>query len=165
MLELCDNHVMGDEKVRRVSFGEVLSYYMWLHDFTQSKVAELMGVSQNTVSRWVGQAHPPPQPHYVERLAQILHVDPDDLRGGIIRTGGGQEQSEHDQLVAMAARRARTPEELERMVATIEITLNLNSTGVLKMEDMARVVMQAYGTRQDPEEEEGNEEVDLKVSQ
>jgi len=164
MLDTCYIKGMREEKLRRVSFGEVVQYRRKLLGLTQGEVARRMDVSQNTVSRWELAAYAPPQPYVVERLAQILHVDPDDLRGGIIRTGGGEEQSEHDQLVAMAARRARTPEELERMVATIEITLNLNSTGVLKMEDMARVVMQAYGARQDTEEE-GNEEVDLKVSQ
>ena len=163
---LCDNHSMAEEKIRKVTFGRALQHYASLVGLKQAKLGQLVGVSQNTVSRWWHQADPPDE-RYLARLAEVLPVSGDDLREGIIRTGGGQEQSEHDQLVTMAARRARTPEELEKLVEAIENMFNMHPAGVSEIQRLMKVFLSHYGVRpvEDGEEGQEGEKVDLQISQ
>lgn len=72
--------------VRYLPFGEALRYYREQAGIKQETLADMVGIEQSTLSRWENQMSAPNKPFVLHQIADILRVDPDDLRAGRVRS-------------------------------------------------------------------------------
>lgn len=144
MLGIGYNVCMAEDSVTRLTFGEAVRYRRTQLGLTQRQLADMMKVSQNTLSRWEAMGRPPNDAVILRRLSELLYADPEDLRAGIVRMAprGGEV---HDQLVRIAMEHAETPAEVELLVGIIEGALRMNAEGLRRVEDYVRLLAEHFG--------------------
>jgi transcriptional regulator with XRE-family HTH domain len=150
---------MSETEYIQLTFGKVMRFRRMQMGLTQEYLAEQMNVAQNTVSRWESMGDPPRNPYVLERLAELLRVEVDDLRTGRLRrardSGGVR-----GELQRIAMEHAETPEEVQRMAAIMEAALMLNPEGLRRAEDYVSLVVEHFGRKGEDTEDERDPESD-----
>ena len=93
-------------RVPRVTLGWRLKIALGEAGFKAEDMAAELGVSRQTVSRWMAGHGTPPRPIYVEKWAELCDVDPTwllhgEAGGGTPPPGGGDREA--DILVTLTA--------------------------------------------------------------
>ena len=160
MLDVCYIDAMGQDTTKRVSFGDAVRHYRTMLGLKQGEVARRLGVSQNTVSRWEVAARPPAEYHLV-RLAELLRADPEELRQGIIHTGGEDDDELRADIERIAVQVGTTPEHVHKIADAIAGLLTLPPEGAGHLEQTVRA-LQAYYAARGEDEDDDEEELQVK---
>ncbi|MBI2710467.1 MAG: helix-turn-helix transcriptional regulator [Actinobacteria bacterium] len=103
--------------------GDLLRTALRVAGLSQTQLAKSVGVSQQTVSKWLtGETQP--RPRLINSLAGALGVDPTDLSAALVATEDAPlaPQRAKDVRVAALDRRIRdlSPDQLERLEAYVQ---------------------------------------------
>lgn len=144
MISLCYSGTMNETETVQLTFGKALRFRRMQMGMTQRQLADRMAVAQNTLSRWESMADAPRDPYIVDRLAELLMMDPADLRAGRMRRVRGPE-GVREELQRIAMDHAETPEDVEALTAIMEGALSLNPEGLRRVEDYLALLVERFG--------------------
>lgn len=133
-LPMANNHAAIPDN--RLDFGAALRYYRRRAKINQDVLADLLNVTQPTLSRWENEAEPPKDTYILSRMAEILDVSLDDLYNARIPQAMKETQETYDAvdpLIALAKQLVEKHKGRTTLDEAIEIL-----SGYLDLGDEAR---------------------------